>query len=128
MKNNNGLTFIITTGVIILVIFVAVAVYNIIPKNSESNSYYVKVNEEMSAKIEGMEIKNNKLIITTLGDTLEYCIKSTKSTPNDNAICWKKISDNTASISVYKNKKYYVWIKDSKGLISSPMSINTKDN
>lgn len=128
MKNNNGLTFIITTGVIILVIFVAVAVYNIIPKNSESNSYYVKVNEEMSAKIEGMEIKNNKLIITTLGDTLEYCVKSTKSTPNDNAICWKKISDNTASISVYKNKKYYVWIKDSKGLISSPMSINTKDN
>lgn len=128
MKNNNGLTFIITTGVIILVIFVAIAVYNIIPKNSESNSYYVKVNEEMSAKIEGMEIKNNKLIITTLGDTLEYCVKSTKSTPNDNSICWKKISDNTASISVYKNKKYYIWIKDSKGLISSPMSINTKDN
>lgn len=128
MKNNNGLTFIITTGVIILVIFVAIAVYNIIPKNSESNSYYVKVNEEMSAKIEGMEIKNNKLIITTLGDALEYCVKSTKSTPNDNSICWKKISDNTASISVYKNKKYYIWIKDSKGLISSPMSINTKDN
>lgn len=128
MKNNNGLTFIITTGVIILVIFVAIAVYNIIPKNSESNSYYVKVNEEMSAKIEGMEIKNNKLIITTLGDVLEYCVKSTKSTPNDNSICWKKISDNTASISVYKNKKYYIWIKDSKGLISSPMSINTKDN
>lgn len=128
MKNNNGLTFIITTGVIILVIFVAIAVYNIIPKNSESNSYYVKVNEEMSAKIEGMGIKNNKLIITTLGDTLEYCVKSTKSTPNDNSICWKKISDNTASISVYKNKKYYIWIKDSKGLIGSPMSINTKDN
>lgn len=95
------------------------------PKNAESNSYYVKVNKEMSAKIEAIEIKGTKLTITTSGDALEYCVKSTRSTPEDTAVCWKELNNNTATISVYKDKKYYVWIKDTKGSISSPMSINT---
>ena len=126
-KNNNITSFIIITGIIVLVIFTGVLTINLLP-NYESNSYYVKVGEEMSAKIDSLDIKNNKLYITTLGDSKEYCVTSTRTTPDSNNLCWKEINNNTASISIYKNKKYYVWIKDTNGNISSPMSINTKDN
>ena len=125
-KNNNMTSFIIVTGLIILLVFTAVLGINILP-NYESNSYYVKVGDEMSAKIEALDIKKNKLNITTSGDAIYYCVKSTRSTPESNNICWKKIENNTASISVYKYKKYYVWVKDTNNNISSPMSINTKD-
>ena len=125
-KNNNMTSFIIVTGIMVLLIFTAVLGINLLP-NYESNSYYVKVNDEMSAKIEALDVKSNKLTITTSGDTIEYCVKSTRSTPESQNICWKKIDNNTASISIYKYKKYYVWIKDTSGNISSPMSINTKN-
>jgi len=129
MNEDNKLTFIITAGVLVLVIFVAIIIYNLMPANIESNSYYVKVNEEMSAKIEGMEFKDNRLNITTSGDAIAYCVKSTRSTPTNNSICWKNIYNNSASISIYQHKKYYVWIKDTKNQISIPMSINTyKEN
>ena len=126
MKENNELTFIITAGVLVAVIFTSVLIYNLMPKNTESNSYYVKVNEEMSAKIESLEINNSKLNITTSGDAIKYCVKSTRSTPSESSICWKNISNNKASISIYEYKKYYIWIMDTKGQISSPMSLNTK--
>lgn len=127
MKNNNSTSFIVFAGVIVLCVFTVVAAINLLPRNNESNSYYVKVGDEMSAKIEALDIENNKLIITTSGDATEYCVKSTKSTPDNNNICWKKIANNTASISIYQYKKYYIWIKDTNNKISSPMSINTKD-
>lgn len=127
-KNNNNMTsFIIVAGVIVLVVFATVLAIDLLP-NYESNSYYVKVGDEMSAKVEALDIDNNKLNITTSGDAVEYCVKSTRTTPESNNICWKKIENNTASISIYKYKKYYVWIKDTSGNISSPMSINTKDS
>lgn len=126
MKENNELTFIITAGVLVLVVFTSVLVYNLIPKNAESNSYYVKVNEEMSAKIESLEINNSKLNIVTSGDAIKYCAKSTRSTPSEKSICWKDILDNKASISIYEYKRYYIWIMDTKGQISSPMSLNIK--
>ena len=127
MKNNNQTTFILLSGILILGIFTYVSIKNILPKNDESDSYYVKVEEEMSAKIESLNIENNKLKIVTSGDALEYCVKSTKSRPSENAICWKEIKNNNATISIYQNKKYYVWIKDTNGYISLPMSINTND-
>ncbi len=126
MKNNNATTFIIMAGILVISVFTVVAVANLLPKNRESNSYYVKVGDEMSAKIEGINIENGVLDITTSGDTLEYCVKSTKSTPDSGNICWKTIKNNSASISIYQYKKYYIWIKDTTGNISSPMSINTK--
>lgn len=128
MKSNNSTSFIVFTGVLVLCVFTVVAVINLLPRNNQSNSYYVKVGDEMSAKVEALDIENNRLNITTSGDAVEYCVKSTKSTPDSNNICWKKIENDTASISIYHNKKYYVWIKDTNGNISSPMSINTKDS
>ena len=127
-KNNNNMTsFIIVAGILVVVVFAGVLAVNLLP-NYESNSYYVKVEDEMGAKIEALDIKGSKLNITTSGDASEYCVKSTRSTPESGNICWKKITNNSASISIYKYKKYYVWIKDTNGNISSPMSINTKDN
>lgn len=126
-KNNKTTSFIIVAGIIVVTIFACVLGINLSP-NYESNSYYVKVGDEMSAKIEALNIDNDKLTITTSGDAIEYCVKSTRSTPDANNICWKKINNNTASISIYKYKKYYVWIKDEKGNVSIPMSINTRKN
>ena len=128
MKKNNSTSFIVFAGIFVLCVFAFVAAYNLLPNNRESNSYYVKVGDEMSAKVEALDIKGGTLNITTSGDAVEYCVKSTKSTPELNNICWKKIENNTASLSIYRNKKYYVWIKDTSGSISSPMSINTKDS
>ena len=122
-KNNNMTSMIIIMGVLIVLVFVSVLIDNLKP-NNESNSYYVKVNDEMSAKIEALDLTNGKLNITTSGDAIEFCVKSTKSTPSKDNICWKKIKNNSASISIYKYKKYYIWIKDSSENISSPMSIN----
>jgi hypothetical protein len=123
MKNNNLTTFIIVAGSIVLSVFTLVLIVNIVP-NLESNSYYVKVGDEMGAKIEALDFKGSKLNITTSGDAMEYCVKSTRSTPDVNSICWKNIEKNKAVVSVYNFKKYFVWIKDTNGNISNPMSIN----
>jgi len=126
MKSNNATSFIVVAGVIVLVVFIGVLALNLLP-NYESNSYYVKVDEEMSAKIESINIDKGKLIITTSGDPIEYCVKSTRTTPAENALCWNKVENNTASISVFEHKKYYIWIKDEAGNISNYLSVNSND-
>ena len=105
MKKNNSTSFIVFAGILVLCVFAFVAAYNLLPNNKESNSYYVKVGDEMSAKIEGLDITNGTLNITTSGDAVKYCVKSTKSTPETNNLCWKSIKNNTASISIYRHKK-----------------------
>lgn len=124
MKNNSKTTFIIVAGIIVLIVFAIVLSINLLP-NYESNSYFVKVGDEMSAKIESVNIENGKLVITTSGDPIEYCVKSTRTALNNNSLCWNKIEDNTASISVFKNKKYYIWIKDEVGNISNYLTVNS---
>ena len=127
MKKTNEKTILILLAVLILGVFTGVIASNLLPDNKHSNSYFVKVEDDMGAKIESMVIDDGNLIITTSGDAKSYCVKSTKSTPAANALCWKDINDNTASISIYNYKKYYVWIKDINGNISIPMSINTNE-
>ena len=51
MKNNNSTTFIIVSGIFVLCVFAFVAAYNILPNNKESNSYYVKVGDELAGII-----------------------------------------------------------------------------
>ena len=74
-KSNNMTSMIIVMGVLVVGIFTTVLVMNLMP-NYESNSYYVKVNDEMSAKIEALDLTDGKLNITTSGDAIEYCVKS----------------------------------------------------
>lgn len=124
MKNSKHTSFIIIAGAFVLGIFIYIVAYNMIPKNKQSNSYYVKVGETMSAKIDALRIEENTLTITTLGDAKEYCVKTTRTTPDDNNLCWKTIENNMASIQIYSYEQYYIWIKDTSGNISSPMSID----
>lgn len=124
MKKNNKTSFIIIAGIVILIVFVTVLLLNLLP-NYESNSYFVKVGDEMSAKIETVNIENGKLIITTSGDPIEYCVKSTRTVPTDNALCWNKVENNIASISIFSYKKYYIWVKDGNGNISNYLTINS---
>lgn len=125
MKNNSKTTFIVVAGLIILIIFVMVMSINLMP-NYESNSYFVKVDNEMTAKIESMNVSNGKLTIITSGNPIEYCVKQTRTTPSNNALCWNEITENVASISILSNKKYYVWIKDKNSDISNYLIVNAK--
>ena len=125
MKNNST-AFIIVAGILILSFFTTIIVINLSP-DKESNSYYVKVGDEMSAKIESVNITDGKLIIKTSGNPIEYCVKTTRTEPTENNVCWNKIIDNTASISIFNRKKYYVWIKDENSNISNYLTVNSNE-
>lgn len=127
MKSNTNTSFIIIFGITILVVFTTILSINLLP-NYESNSYFVKVDDKMNAKIETVKINDNKMIITTSGDPAEYCVKSTRTTPKLNALCWNKMDNNTSSIEIFKNKKYYIWIKDKLGNISNYFIVNSNKN
>ena len=121
--NNKTTTFILLTGLLILGVFTTVLAFNLLP-NNESNSYYGKYGKQIEAKIETLTVNDGVLEITTSGYAKEYCVKSTKSVPEDTNICWKEIIENKASISIYRDTKYYVWIKDTNDIISEPKTVN----
>ena len=128
MKNTNNMTsFIITSGVIVLIIFTGVVYFNMIP-GKESNSYYVSIQDDLSDKIESFDITDNELNIVTKIDNIEYCVKTTKSTPNDNSLCWNKIVNNKGTMKIMKHRTYYIWIKDEGGNISDYLTINSDIN
>ncbi len=121
-SKSNITSFIIVAGIIVLVVFSGVLALNLLP-NYESNSYYAKT-DVISASIESLEYKDNILTIKTKGNAKSFCVKSTRSTPEDNNLCWKNIDNNMATTSIYSNKKYYVWIKDTNNNVSSPTIVN----
>ena len=123
MKKNKNNVFIIITGIFIILVF-SVVLKNNINTKYESDSYYASDENNINAKISAYSIQNGKLFITTK-DSSQICIKTTKSIPDENHICWKNIENNRYSQSVYKNKKYYLWTKDEFGNLSSVKSIYT---
>ena len=125
MKNNNMTTFIIVAGVLILCVFSSILGLNMLP-NYESDSYYVKIEEEMNAKIESIIIENTLVKVYTSGEASKYCVKTTKTTPDINNICWKQIDNNQAEFTIYKNRKYYIWIMDEENNISEPRNFTSK--
>lgn len=119
MKNNNSFSAIqIVMGVFIIGVFTYVSVINILP-NGSSNSYYADNSDKIDAKIVNINYINNKLVIDVSGNASNGCIKRTRSTPKENDLCWIYISNNSFSTSVYKNKKYYIWLMDDNGIISN---------
>lgn len=121
-KDNNMTVFIVVAGLVVLIVFTSVIAYNFI-SNHESDSYYAKVDEEMTAKIENVEIVDGKLNLLTIGDPIAFCVKSTRTKPTLNSLCWNALENNKASINIFSYKKYYVWIKDSEGNISEATSV-----
>jgi hypothetical protein len=125
MKNSKSMSIIIIMGISILAVFTYIVAYNLLQNNNSSESYYSKVEENMQASIDSLEINNSYLNIETSGDAQYYCAKLTRSTPEIDSICWSKINNNISRVSVLAYKKYYVWIKDSNDKISNYKSINT---
>ena len=105
MKNNSS-TFIVLGGVFILIVFSFIAAKNIIPDDN-NNQYYAKPNEDMTAKVDSVIKENGKLVITTFGNSTEYCLKTTKSVPSVDSLCWSKIDNNKVVTSYFEYKKYY---------------------
>jgi len=124
MKKNNMTTFIIITGIFVVSVFAYVVVINM-KGNNESNYYSAGVDNLANTKIEYLDIVDNKLIIKTVGDSAYYCVKSTKSVPEINSICFNQIEDNYASVYVLPHKNYYVWLKDSNNVITKAIKVNS---
>jgi hypothetical protein len=123
MQNNEKTSFIVICGVFVLMVFTYVATANLLPDNIKSEAYYAKIDEEMSAKIENIVLEKGILTITTSGESSKYCVKTTKTTPMVNSLCWNDVKNNKATMSVFEGKKYYVWIKDKYNQISSPREL-----
>lgn len=121
MKSNSS-TFIALSGVLILSVFSFIIAKNIIPNNND-DKYYAKQSEDMIARIDKITKENDKIVITTIGDSTEYCLKTTKSIPSVDSLCWNKIENNKVEVSYLKYKKYYVWIKDTEERISERVVI-----
>lgn len=121
MKNNTD-AFIIVAGLLILAVFTSTITKNLLP-SSNNNQYYAKPNEEMTAQIDTVSKESGKITIITKGDPIEYCLKTTKSTPSNNSLCWNKIENNQVTVSSFEHKQYYVWIKDKEERISSRFTV-----
>lgn len=123
MKSNNGKSFLIIAGIIILCVFSYVAASNMV-RDTSGDSFYAKVN---GAKIEDIKISEGSLIVNTSGGANRVCVKTTKSIPNSNSICFKDVDENRATFSIYVGKIYYIWVMDNSGKISDYAEFNTNN-
>ena len=124
MKKEHDITpFIITSGLFILVVFTSIITLNLLP-NHESDSYYAKTDKDLNIKVESFSIKDGKLVFTTSGNPKSFCLKTTRSIPEKDSLCFKKMSNNKAEINILINKKYYLWLQDENGNISNYEVIN----
>lgn len=124
-------------GTLIVVIFFFVLALNVLPNTStlsnnsaipsDSTDANTAINKDNGAKIISLNIENDKLKIVFDNEVSEYCIKTTKTKPTMNNICFKKIQNNTVYTSIYKYKKYYIWTKDYNGNISNYISTESKN-
>ena len=124
-------------GTLIVVVFFFVLILNILPDTSNSSNNSVisnditenntAINKDNGAKIISLSMENDKLKIVLDDGVSEYCIKTTKTRPNSNSICFKRVDNNIVYTSIYKYKKYYIWTKDYTGNISNYISTESKN-
>jgi hypothetical protein len=114
MKNNK---FVLISFIAIITILICVSVQNIV-YNKNPNIYYANVNKPINQKIYAIELNNNNLSFKTKDDVLSYCLKTTKSSPNINSLCWQNVNNNSVKESIMTGKRYYLWIKDDSNNIS----------
>lgn len=124
MNNNmKGETFIIATGLIILIVFAYISTFNILSKNS-SNSYFSKDDNKINATIKEMNFSKGTLKLYTDNDIM-VCVKQTKSTPATSSLCWKEVKNGEVNFSIYEKKTYFIWLKDKDNHISESVKYNT---
>lgn len=124
-------------GTVIVVIFFFVIILNILPdtSNSSNNSVISDYNDKNNtiidksngAKIISLSMENDKLKIVLDDGVSEYCVKTTKTKPSVNSICFKRVDTNIVYTSIYKYKKYYIWTKDYNGNISNYISVDSRN-
>ena len=124
-------------GTLIVVVFFFVLILNILPDTSNSSNNSVisnditenntAINKDNGAKIISLSMENDKLKIVLDDGVSEYCIKTTKTKPTMNSICFKRVDNNIVYTSIYKYKKYYIWTKDYTGNISNYISTESKN-
>lgn len=115
MKKSNKTSQIIILGSIVLIVFIIVSTNIILSAHTETTPYYARLDDNVNANIETIEYEYNRLVITTSGEADSICIKSTRSNPSSNSICFKKVEDNKLTTSIYTYKEYYIWLKDKDG-------------
>ena len=112
-------------GTLIVVVFFFVLILNILPGTN------INTNETNGAKIISLSMENDKLKIVLDDGVSEYCIKTTKTKPTMNSICFKRVDTNVDTnivyTSIYKYKKYYIWTKDYNGKISNYTSVDSRN-
>ena len=124
-------------GTLIVVVFFFVIILNILldTSNSSNNSVISDDNDKNNtiidksngAKIISLSMENDKLKIVLDDGVSEYCVKTTKTKPSVNSICFKRVDTNIVYTSIYKYKKYYIWTKDYNGNISNYISTESKN-
>lgn len=102
--------------ILIGILFTSVGINTINNSNEISNNTVTDTNLNLS-------YENNKLRLDVTDSTKEFCIKTTKSKPNINNICFNKIN-NTAYVSVYTYQRYYLWLKDNNNNISDVIVVD----
>ena len=125
-------------GTLIVVVFFFVIILNILPDTSNTSnslvisddintSTNINTNEANGAKIISLSMENDKLKIVLDDGVSEYCVKTTKTKPSVNSICFKRVDTNIVYTSIYKYKKYYIWTKDYNGKISNYTSVDSRN-
>lgn len=126
MKQNRFTSQIIIFGIIVIGVFVYVATINLINGNS-SNNFYAS-DKKVDGKIDNYYVSNNKLIVEVSGNIQSICVKTTRSIPENNSICWNDVVDSRYDISVFEYKSYYIWIRDVNGNVSDAIIYNPKED
>ena len=119
MKKEDNKVIIIVSS-IILGVFLAVCLFNLRFTNEEDTYYSTDI-------IKSIDYINNKLNLTTNDEIVAVCVKSTKSTPEIDSLCWKDVLNNRVTLSIYEYKTYYIWTKDNQDTINYYTKYNTHD-
>lgn len=127
MKKENKSMLFFMLGIVVIVMLSIISLVNVFQKiEEESYSLAPSINENNLTGISSLEIDDNILNIYASNNNVDFCIKTTKSTPELNNICWKKTVNNNLKVSLLKYKKYYIWVKDLNNNIKGPQSIYSK--
>ena len=116
-----GDKYIVIASSIVLGVFIAVIFMNLHLANNEGTYY-------SSSIVEAINYESGKLSVTVKNENSAVCIKQTKTTPSNNSLCWTNTINRSVKMSIYEYKTYYVWIKDSNGVIKYYGKYNTNNN
>lgn len=109
----------IIAGVFILGVFIAGSFKLFYDKKNDG--YYATAVRDVDKMISDIKLEDN--VLTFNSRASYYCLKSTKSSPKETSICFKKIEDNHVEEKVIVSKHYYLWIMDDKGNISKMITL-----